>query len=366
MSGNEIVITETEGEERSITLRGRSMPDTKEQPLSLGLQQRGRVNYPPWQPVADVSILGATWKPSTLVGIWDDKYMGPNDAPLLGKFKNLGSRGPGGISPTNGRARNCVEIFEAAATILRTGQTLMFEWGQFTRYGILWVFDADWFKLERVAWTIEFEWIGDTKVKPKVKARPKLSMLSLLELLLAILEALRRAVQILNAPAKFYTNNILSPFNQLVSAITDLINEMQKVVANAITPAKILGDLRAGLTKIRLACKDLLRSLQRQVGYEDPLTPRAAAIADYGLLFMRKEINTIAAAMRERELALAKLDTTELQDLVRTVDGETLRDVAKRVYGSAADWLIIARYNGLSSAMVPANTEILIPNKAAA
>ena len=42
MSGNEIVITETEGDERSIPLRLRSMPETKQEPLSLSLQQRGR------------------------------------------------------------------------------------------------------------------------------------------------------------------------------------------------------------------------------------------------------------------------------------------------------------------------------------
>lgn len=366
MSGNEIVITETEGDERSITLRGRSMPDTKQEPLSLSLQQRGRVNYPPWQPVADVSILGATWKPTTISGLWDDKYMGANDAPLLAKFKNLGSRGPTGISTVNGRARNCVEIYEALAILLRTGQTLKFEWGQFVRYGILWIFDAEWYRLERVSWTMEFEWVGDSKIKPKVKARPKLSPLSLLELLLRILEALRKAIQLLNAPAKFYANNILAPFKELTSAISDAINEITKVVANAITPAKVLGDLRAQFTKIKLACKDLLRALQKQVGYDEPLGRRDAALADYGLLFLRKEVVAAAAAMAERELALSKLDTPELQDLVKTVSGETLRDVAKRIYGSAADWLIIARYNGFASAMVPENTLVLVPSKAAA
>ena len=53
--------------------------------------------------------------------------------------------------------------------------------------------------------------------------------------------------------------------------------------------------------------------------------------------------------MAERERELAKLDTPDLQDIVRTVQGETLRDVAKRVYGSAKDWLLIAKYNGFAS-----------------
>lgn len=363
---NEIVITETDGDERSITLQGRSMPNVSEQPVSFGIQQRGRINYPPWQPVADVSILGTTWKPLRMAGLWDNKFMGPTDAPKLVKFRNLGSRGPGGISQANGTARNCTEVVEALYLLIRTGRTLRFEWGPFTRYGILWEFEPEFMRLERCSWSMEFEWTGDTKLKPIVKARAKVSPLSLLELLLKILEAIRKAIQLLNAPAKFYANNILSPFNQLVSAITDVINELTKVVANAITPAKILGDLRAGLTKIKLACADLLRALQGVVGFSDPLNRKDSALADYSVLFLRKEITDVAAVMAERELMLAKLDTPDLQDLVKTVQGETLRDVAKRVYGNASDWLIIAKYNGFASATVPANTTVLIPSKAAA
>jgi len=364
MSGNEIVITETDGEERSITLRGRSMPQASEEPLSLGLLQRGRVNYPPWQPVADISIVGATWKPMTLAGLWDDKYMGPNDAPTMVKFKNLGSRGPGGITAGNGRARNVVEVVEAFCIMLRTGSTLRFEWGSFTRFGVLWEFDPQFYRMERCSWQMEFQWSGDTNIKPVIKPKPKLSPLGLLALLLKILEAIRKALQLLNAPANFYKNSILAPFNMLVSAITDVINEFTKVIANAITPAKILGDLRAGFTKIRLACNDMLRALRGVVDFSGPLNARDKSLANYGVLVLRKEVLAAAAAMAERERELAKLDTPDLQDIVRTVQGETLRDVAKRVYGSAKDWLLIAKYNGFASAMIPENTMVLVPSKA--
>ena len=134
MSGNEIVITETGGDERSITLRGRSMPQVDDEPAEFGIQQRGRVNYPPWQPVADVSILGAVWEPLMISGLWDNRYMDSRNAPILGKFKNLASRGPGGVTGPNGQARNCVEkqeiidkaldlVLDAARTTLRESAT---------------------------------------------------------------------------------------------------------------------------------------------------------------------------------------------------------------------------------------------------
>lgn len=365
MSGNELVITETDGEERSITLRGRSMPDTKEEPLVLGMTQRGRVNYPPWMPVADISIVGAVWTPTPMRGLWDDKYMDATNAPLLKKFKNLGTGGPDGILQANGRARNVVQVVEAFRILLRSGSTLMVEWGPYTMFGVLWQFEPSYFRVERAGWMCEFNWSGDTKNKPIIKPKPKLSPLGLLELLLKILEALRRAIQLLGAPAKFYKEKILAPFNQLMSAITDCINEFTKVIANAITPRKILGDLRAQFTKIKLAAGDLLRAMRQVVNFTDPLNPRDAALAEYGLIFMRKEVLASAAAMADRERELAKIDTPEIQDLVRTVQGETLRDVAKRVYGNPADWLIIATYNGLASAMVPENSLILVPSKAA-
>ena len=363
MSGNEIVITETTGDMRSITLRGRSMPNAGDEPAEFGIQQRGRVNYPPWQPIADVSILGAVWEPLTLSGLWDDRYMDAKNAPLLSKFKNLGSRVPTGFAIGNGQARNCIEIIEALYLLIRTGETLKFEWGPFTRYGILWTFKPKMYRTERVAWEMEFQWTGDTDIKPVLKARAKVSPLGLLALLLAILEAIRNAIKLLNAPAKFYANNILSPFNQLVSAITDMLDELTKVIANALTPRKILGDLKAGFTKIRLAAGDLLRALRNKVGFTDPLTPRDSALADFAFLVLRKEVFACAAAMAERELELAKLDTPDLLDSTFTGQGETLRDVAKRFYGSAADWIVIANYNSFASAMVPTGTLVLVPSK---
>ena len=354
MSGNEIVITETGGEGRSITLRGHSMPKANEEPATFGIQQRGRINYAPWQPVADVSILGAVWKPMTLRGLWDDKFMGPNDAPLLKKFKNA--------SPT-GRARNCTEIVDSLYLIIRSAETLKFEWGPHTRYGLIWEFDPGYLRQERVVWEMVFQWTGDSATKPIVKARPKLSPLGLLELLLLLLEALRNAIKILGAPARFYTNNILSPFNQLTSAIAGVIDELTKVIAGAITPSRVLGDLRAGFMKIKLACVDLLRALKLKFQFSDPTTPRDTAIGNYGVLVLSKAVRDTAAAMAEREREMAKLDTPDLIESVFTVQGETLRDVAKRIYGNASDWLLIANYNGLSQSVVPTNTLVLVPSK---
>ena len=363
MAGNEIVISETTGEKRSLTLRGRSMPDAGDEPAEFGIQQRGRVNDPPWQPVADVSILGAVWEPLTLSGLWDNRYMDERNAPLLANFKNLGSRAPTGFAIANGQARNCIEIIEALYLLIRTGETLKFEWGPFTRFGILWTFKPKLYRPERVAWEMEFQWTGDTDSKPVLKARAKVSPLGLLALLLAKLEALRGAIKLLNAPAKFYATNLLQPFNLLVSAITDVLNELQKVIANAITPRKVLGDLKAGFTKIRLAAGDMLRAMTNKVGFTDPLTARDSALADFGFLTLRKEVFACAAAMAERELELAKLDTPDLIDSTFTGQGETLRDVAKRFYGNAADWVVIANYNSFQSAMVPTNTLVLVPSK---
>lgn len=355
MSGNEFIITENKGDRRSITLRGRSMPDVGDEGVEFGVTQRGRVNYPPWQPVADVSVLGTVWEPLSISGLWDDKYMDQRNAPLLSGFRGLGG--------ASGRARNCAEIIDAFYLLIRTGETLKVEWGPMTRFGLLWVFKPRFKRIERVPWEMEFNWTGDTDIKPVIKARAKISPLGLLALLLAILERIRRALQILQGPAKYFAANILQPFNLLVSAITDVLSELQKVIAGAITPRKVLGDLRAGFAKIRLAAADLLRALRNKVGFTDPLNSRDAALADYGLLFMRKEVLAVSAAMAERELELAKLDVPDLIDSTFTGDGETLRDIAKRFYGSAADWVVIANYNSLASSTVPTNTLILIPSK---
>jgi hypothetical protein len=360
---SELVITETTGDKRQVILRGRSLPDISDSPPEFGAVMRGRLNYAPANPVADVSLVGSTWTPTTFAGRWDDKFFrGPN-APEIKGFKDLASRKGflGGF--TNATA--ALQVVEAMLVLHRGQSLLRVECGPFIRYGILWEFTPTYIRDEIYLWRMEFHWTGDTDVKPPIKKPKRVEARSLLQLLLALLEGLRNLIKVLGLPAKYFAAKIQAPMDALTNAITSCIEELTKVIANAITPAKVLGDLRANLTRIKLAARDLAKAFNRFLADfgEDAPSPRDSALAGVASIAISKEALRIAAVMAEQEYNLAKLDTPDVQASVFTAAGESLRDVAARFYGSAADWLVLAAFNSLPC-NPPAGTLVMIPRKA--
>ena len=356
----ELLIAETAGEGRSITLKGRSMPQTNEAPPNFGLQQRGRINYPPSNPQADVALLGAVWKPTAFQGVWDDKFFSPIDAPRLVGFKKLGSRVGNVVVPSGDNARRSIEVVEAFMLMCRVGQKMRVEWGPIVRYGILWDMDLSPITQQHWIWSMNFEWTGDSNVRPIIRKPTKINARSLFALLLALLEAIRKGIALLNAFANFYAARIKAPLDALTNAIVGCMEELTKVIANAVTPQKILGDLKANLTKIKLAARDLLRAIKGLVNFSGPTTKRDADTANYAIFVISKEAIRIAANMAEREQELERLATPEVQDEVVISDGQTLRDIAQRFYGAAADWIFLADFNSLPCSP-PVGTVVLVP-----
>jgi nucleoid-associated protein YgaU len=210
---------------------------------------------------------------------------------------------------------------------------------------------------------MDFEWTGDTTIRPIIRKPTRINARSLFSLLLALLEAVRKGIALLNAASAFYAAKVKAPMDALTNAITGCLEELTKVITNAITPQKILGDLKANLTKIKLAAKDLLRAFNGLADFAGPTTKRDADTANYAILVISKEAIRIAANMAEREQELAKLDTPDVQDQVIITDGLTLRDISQRFYGTPNDWIFIAQFNSLPAAP-PTGTLVLVPYRA--
>ena len=242
----------------------------------------------------------------------------------------------------------------------RVGQKMRVEWGPIVRYGILWDMHLSPITQQHWIWSMNFEWTGDSNVRPIIRKPTKINARSLFALLLALLEAIRKGIALLNAFANFYAARIKAPLDALTNAIVGCMEELTKVIANAVTPQKILGDLKANLTKIKLAARDLLRAIKGLVNFSGPTTKRDADTANYAIFVISKEAIRIAANMAEREQELERPATPEVQDEVVISDGQTLRDIAQRFYGSAADWIFLADFNSLPCSP-PVGTLVLVP-----
>ncbi len=360
----ELVIEERSGDRRTIVLRGQSMP-RQEELASFAVSQRGRINYPPGSPNADATLTGAVWEPMTIAGEWDDKFFGEKDAPILRGFSKLGSRVNGTVVAAGDRARNCMEIVEAMTSMCRGQQRVRVDFGPKIMFGCLWKFDPQMKLAEHWVWTAEFRWTGDTEFGPPVKTPKRVTARALLQVLAELLEKVRAALALLGTPASIYRSRLVAPFNRLEEGVDACIEELKKMVTNSITPKSVLGDMRANLTRIKLAAAELAEACSRLGAFGgDALRGRDKPIVEYEIILIRKEALAMAAQMAERELELAKIDTPDVLDIAITGARESLRDLAQRYYGTPADWLILATYNNLPC-NPPSGTEVVIPTKGA-
>lgn len=373
---NEIRISENTGPGRAIVLRGRSMPQVGDQPIEFGVQQRGKVNYPPLNPVADVSLVGAVWLPTEMSGFWDDKDLWRDEnAPTLTGFspvvgatpaQNLrinNQKSSGVVSASGSRARQTMQLVEAFWTILRSSQELTFTWHTIWRTCIIREFVPGLVRPERAEWRMRFEWTGDTPKKPVVKPRPRIEARGLLQLLKDFEQRIRDSFNLLAVPGRLYTNNVAQPFAALTLSLAELQAILTRVVTAGFLPQKLLLDLRAGYTRVKLAAIDLKNAAVRIADFSEPLNPRESEDVALQILNLRSEAQAMANEMARRELALAALESKDVVGSVVTSTGQTLRHIAAEFYGNPADWLVIAEYNGFKTSNVPESTVVLVPSK---
>lgn len=362
---------------RVIVLQGRSLPY---QGATWGGTQRLDVNYFPGNPVAQTQVIGPTWKPTTITGMWKDIFL--LDDRNRGILSNFPSLMPGAIAASAARGFSGGRTFASIGSIpsqnadlarsLRDAFTLMrkegglvqVEWGSLVRFGFI---SDDSFTHDReqdISYEIEFTWMGDTPAQPKFTL-PIPDSLSLLKILLALLDKLINVL----LTAVFAANKWLTRITQFIakigSFVSDLIEVLKKFAGFAFAPLSVIGNIRSALTSIRLANRDLLRelSLGQSAAIEAALTGNPMLIAVNALLEtdVRAEAMALAAEAATQLNALLESGTQELLGAFTTPGGTTLRDISTRFYGTPDNWTVIAEFNGFSGSVVAAGVAVRIP-----
>lgn len=394
-------IRQVTGPRRLVTLRGRSLPY---RPVAWGEKQRANFNWFPGNKVGAVQVLGIEFKPTTITGKWKDVFLfnDTNAADLI-NFPPLaaGAIPPQGISvpglippgsgidsanaatlttgaqggqtfqsgmsiPANQPARRARTLRDAFRLIGGEGQIVRVEWGSVVRFGLLLDWDFPHDREEDIAFTMKFGWLGEQLAPDPIIIKPKLDLLSLLEILLALLDA------VLNAFLK-----LIALINERILRIGQLIRQLQAFIDDfgallgglinfALAPLEIIGGMRALLTQIRLTSLDLMREVSNVHSATAGLGPGALGVTAFTeILSLLKEQRSTAANLALGAVeTLAEIDALDFNDLLATfpVPGDiTLRDVSLRFYGTADGWRIIQARNGLFGSIVRRGTVLLIP-----
>ncbi len=359
---------------RAIVLTGRSLPYRG---VSWGGTQRVDVTWNPGNPVAVSQVIGGTYKPSRIQGMWKDVFLfDPRNAPSLVNFPALQRQALPGSTERGGNtfrssgsipgqfAQRARVVRDAFELLRKEGIHVQVEWGSIVRFGFISDTDFPHEREEDINYDIEFTWIGDTDSQPKPNILPKLDVLGLLKQLFALMDALINTLLTALFKAAGFLQKITSAINKIGSFVTALIEILEKLASFAFAPADLIGTLRANLTAIKLAARDLFATLaagSAAVAAAAIGDPAETSIGNILQQRLRAQAQQLAAFAARQETVLAAQLTAELLGVYTSPGGVTLRDVAQRFYRSANNWRLIAEFNGLSGSIVPVGTVLRIP-----
>lgn len=328
-----------------VSLEGRSLPY---RPIVYEGRQRVKTTWYAGNTSATQQVMGAVLEPTTLTGMWKDKYLG------------------------DGAARAFCVLFD---TIRKVGAPVEVTWGagfldgtvfggQFVRRGIIartkWTFDRP----QDVAWEMEFHWSseGETTAPILVSVgveNPREGFTGMVQSMLSVVDDV----------AAFRENPITRVVNLSEDITTglDLIAnkaiEVTQIIDNAAAATSALADIPRHIVeraidvaqKVNLTLKGLEETMLNIKDMQYETKDDAKQLLEY----LGARLSIVQASTEARELAvetgsgLTGQLYPEVLAEVRPPAGTDLRDLAFEFYGDPDLWFIIAQYNGLISSRTP-------------
>jgi hypothetical protein len=352
-----LIIEELGGQKRRVLLDGRALPHR-------GLKFRGgmrhEITWLPGSPDATVQILGSKLEPTQLKGRWSDRYIKPST--------------PDAVCTLGGRqlksAQDCARLFD---DIREQGQMLKFQWGTEFRYGIMDTFEYEYDPgVEDITWEVSLVWVsryekpfgpfsGNRTGLQDIQTKMSAAVSSLEDTLNASTD---RGIQSNSFLDKVQGG--ISDLKEKASALSDTVGSYaQKLRDGATAVRSAIGQVNEGIASVT----SLISDAQSQV-YGELLGIQDAASAtvgqSVGAYNYAADIFTTGGEFRRQAILFRDESKSRWQSELlgiekETYEGQDLRDVSLKWYGTTEEWPSLLSYNGLSSTYLHAGQQLLIP-----
>lgn len=369
-------IKELSGQKRTVVLVGRGLPY---RPFSLSTKQRVVMTWNPGNPEATATVLGAQEAPTTIGGMWKDKYIDTTGESVLANVRQGDQAPPNPTSLTQSQppitsnnepvstVRAAVALFDS---ICREGQLLEVTWFTEKRHGFLIQFDKRWENTHDAEWSCDFDWTGRGEPVGSVAfvagTQPS-----------AVFDALNAANQTLDDVNNGilglninFTTNITVFISGIQSNILDLQNSISNLVDKVLSPVRAIRGMIATISGIEEESKLMLSFLGSS-------TAESFSIPDGGSIdglsqserlsmeLFRQELKAWAEFMK-RTAVQQRVDLSiqiegELAGEHIGKTGEDLRDVSRIFYNTPYEWRRIMLFNNLTTAELTAGQLVLVP-----
>lgn len=390
------VIRETSGRKRTVALTSRGLPLG---PLELKGTQRVKITNPVGNPEGWGNVMGPKEGETSIAGFWKDKYIGDTSrggrSPIEMTSTSRGGSPASGTGPGSQigtQVTSCVDAVALFDSIRREGQLLEVTWGYLIRRGYLTEFGQKWHNVHDCEWTAKFEWVSQARANASPEYGPPAGQL---EAGSALRELLRSFSRILDTPGQII-GPMMEDFRNTVNRINDFSRTADDAVSGFSQTASLadigstLQSLFGSAAAAAAHTKDVVEANGWPLLFSDPqrllpftsylAPPTDTAGADAAAIAALEEIDpekvvqmqlyvreTISDARRLRDEAVirqrALMDGPALViGTYRAREGEDLRDVSVRYYGTTHQWRAIMIYNGLTDTECYAGQLIAIPN----
>lgn len=353
-------------------------------------------------------FIRTTTAPKTELGVLGDTFsavdnaIGEFGAPLSGAKK----KPPASVTvPIKWQDKPVDSVFDAVDivdTMRRTAMHIEVNWGRHARRGYITKFNHDWLNEHDVEWEIEFTWRSRGLVKDPVVADKLFSNTSTASLLQVLsdklhLEALPPTFPMATSLLRDVTQGIAR-----IAATTQAVSDtIVKITSLALAPVTIARSVVGLCSTLRGQCEELKNRLNAQGHGAAVLWTQLGADAvtrtgtgeddgfDLGVTFQaggsastRGEVhaspgdaNKAAEYMGRVQSAIRELRSTALilqddyrkqlerdvQAVIYAREGDDLRLISTRFYGTPDNWRTLAQANGLTAARLTAGMRIVIP-----
>lgn len=346
------IVRELEGARRRVTLSQRALPYG---PVEFGRKQRVHIERYQGTRQGTSTVIGPDLVPTEVHGEWKEKYLNTGAAKV--------------DRQTITETYKLVELFES---ISDSGSLLEVQWFRNTRRGHLTEFTPSWKNVNDVAWSMHFEWVGlgSDVAAPIVRAPTNTS---------AVGTALNTSVRSMQGTLD---KSRLAVEPDRLAAIEDALGQVEQSVA------QLQGGIDNALSRAMRpvdASRRAVSALSGIIGQATFLANEAMATPPLGMLSVATRVDPTTLGMgvraaatllqdrvarearsQQREASITRADMLrEMQDdligVHTAADGDTLRDVSARYYGSPNGWRDLLLFNHLTSAVLVRGQIVYVP-----
>lgn len=336
-----------------VTLGGRSLPYRAGAggSISFGRTQRTKLTWYPGNQAASQQIIGPTVAPTTINGVWKERYLG-EDAPI-----------------------DLVELFE---DLLDSGVQLRVSWQTIERRGIIkqftWAPGDPVGGLTDIRWEMVLEWNSAAAIAPGDFTGQ--STISLRDGMIRAGES----IGITTESLQDFIENVgtfvglpVRTFQATKTALESIIGALAAPLTTVSTTAARMGDEAALPNRLLEDAATAVASAQITGGDAGELVGNVSPISTTQADDLETIINEHLERAQiidqtfdmidenfEQRLRLEELIRPEAFTTIVPIIGQDLRELAIQFYGDADLWRRIANYNGIENSVVPNDVEELV------